>query len=77
MRKISISITPELDSALTIAALKMKQSKSRLVETILRESSVLRGCIELVRSEPDVTVYAVPHKPKARIRWTVKAVASS
>ena len=62
MQKISISITPELHSALIRASLDNGVSVSRIVDNYLKEHNVIRKYIEDIRAEPDVGVFAVNPK---------------
>ncbi|MBI5378198.1 MAG: hypothetical protein HZA82_06195 [Thaumarchaeota archaeon] len=62
MEKISISISPELHSALIRAALDNDTSVSRQIETYLKEHPVIMKYINEIRAEPDTGVYAVNPK---------------
>ncbi|HWH08160.1 MAG TPA: hypothetical protein VNX21_03105 [Candidatus Thermoplasmatota archaeon] len=66
MARITLSISPELDSALAMAAMAQDVPKSRLVETMLREHPVIRGFIEAIRAEPKTTGYAASSRAAAR-----------
>ena len=57
--KISVTITPELHSALTLAALRNKTNVSRQLEFYLRENAEVQKFIRIVRAEPDEGVLAV------------------
>lgn len=57
--KISVTMTPELHSALTLAALDHKITLSRQLEVYLRENKDVQRFIDIVRAEPDVGVLAV------------------
>lgn len=57
--KISVTITPELHSALTLAAVEHKITLSRQLEVYLRENKDVQKFIDIVRAEPDVGVLAV------------------
>lgn len=57
--KFSVSLTPELYSALTRASLRARTNLSREIETCLREHPVIQKCLVEVRKEPDVGVHAV------------------
>ena len=59
MIKTTVSLTPELYSALTRSALDRGTSVSREVETHLRESAFLQKYISVVRAEPDVGPHPV------------------
>ena len=59
MIKFSVSMTPELYSALTNAALDHHTSVSREIETFLRENATVQKYIAEVRAEPDTGVLAV------------------
>jgi len=52
VRKLSISIGDELDAALMLATVERHESKSKVVDTLLREHAVIQRYIELVRAEP-------------------------
>jgi hypothetical protein len=68
MTKITISISPELDSALNHAVLANDAPKSHLVETYLREHPVIRRYIDMIRAEPKTTVYAAPGRSKKDLK---------
>ncbi len=59
MIKTTVSMTPELYSALTRAALDSGTSISREVETHLRENTFIQNYIREVRAEPDVGAHLV------------------
>jgi len=63
MIKTTVSMTPELYSALTRAALDSGTSVSREVETHLRESTYIQKYIQEVRAEPAEGAHLV--NPKA------------
>lgn len=65
MNRVTVTLSPELDSAITQAALHAGTSKSHLVETFLREHKVVQKFIEDVRAEPDVPVMAAGRRRKA------------
>lgn len=79
MTKVTISITPELDGALDVAAVDRGMNKSRLVETLLREHKALQPFIEEVRSESSFNAYAASRRASARkaARRSVKAASAS
>jgi len=52
VRKISISISEELDAALTLATIKRHESKSQAVEILLRENPTMGRFVDIVRAEP-------------------------
>lgn len=52
VRKISISISEELDAALTLATIKRRESKSQAVEILLRENPTIGRFVDIVRAEP-------------------------
>ncbi len=52
VRKLSVSIGDELDAALMLAAIERHESKSKVIDTLLREHTVIQKYIELVRMEP-------------------------
>jgi hypothetical protein len=62
MIKTTVSLTPELYSALTRAALDRGTSVSREVETHLRENTYIQKYILEVRAEPAEGAHLV--KPK-------------
>lgn len=62
MRKISISLTDELDDALESVAIIQGTNKSRIIENCLREHKVVHQHIEIVRAEPKTGVFAVSRK---------------
>lgn len=68
MNRMTVTISPELDSALTQAALRSGTSKSHLVEMFLREHKVVQKFIEDVRAEPDGPVLASGRRSTARSR---------
>lgn len=53
MIKTTVSMTPELYSALTRAALDSGTNVSREIETHLRENTHIQKYIKEVRAEPD------------------------
>ena len=59
MKKISISLTEELDDALESIALSQGTNKSRIMENYLREHKVVQHYIDIVRSEPETGVLAL------------------
>ena len=62
MSKVTISITPELDAALDVAAMDRGLNKSRLVETFLREHATMVPIIREVRAEAPCSAYAASRK---------------
>lgn len=60
--KISISISPELHTALSLAALQNHLTVSRQLEFYLREHTDLQKFIKIVRAEPDVGILAVSRR---------------
>jgi hypothetical protein len=62
MIKTTVSMTPELYSALTRAALDDGTNLSREIETHLRENPHIQKYIEEVRAEPDMGVHIVNPK---------------
>lgn len=62
MRKISISLTDELDDALESVAIAQGINKSRVIDNYLREHAVVRHFLDMVRSEPETGVYAVSRR---------------
>lgn len=75
MRQLSITIMEELDTALHLAAIERGVSKSRIIETFLREHSEVKRRIDTVRAEPDVAVFAVG--PSLRKRLVTRAASTS
>lgn len=65
MRKITVSLSDELDDALDSAAIAQGVSKSRLMDIYLHEHPVVRRYIEVIRAEPEVGVFAVSNKRRA------------
>lgn len=77
MSKVTISISPELDAALDVAAVESGVNKSRLVETFLRENKAMTPFIEEVRAESRITAYAASAKISSARRGRRMATASS
>ena len=76
--KTAISMTPELYSALTRAALAKDDSISRRIEIYLRENPSVQKYLHEVESEPQVGVHLVrPKKLGARKAGVGKPSASS
>jgi hypothetical protein len=72
MIKTTVSMTPELYTALTRSALNSGTSVSREIETHLRESTFLQKYIKEVRAEPDVGAYLVnPRTLRAKSKSAV------
>jgi hypothetical protein len=59
MIKTTVSMTPELYSALTRAALDSGTNVSREIETHLRENAHIQKYIQEVRAEPDEGAHLV------------------
>ena len=59
MMKFSVSMTPELHSALTNAALDHHTNISREIETFLRENATVQKYIAEIRAEPNDGALAV------------------
>jgi len=59
MIKTTVSLTPELYSALTRAALDSGSNVSREIKTHLRENTHIQKNIEEVRAEPDEGAHLV------------------
>lgn len=57
VRKITISITDELEGAIGIAAVSQNMSKSRTIETLLREHPTIAKYVEIVRAEEKYGMY--------------------
>lgn len=68
LRKISLSISPELDDALETIAIAESTSKSRVVEKYLREHKVVQHYIDIIRSEPETGVLAVSRRVISELR---------
>jgi len=64
MRKITISIMDELDDALESISLAKSASKSRIIDTLLYEHPLVKRYVDIIRSEPDVGLFAVPTKER-------------
>ena len=62
MRKISISMTGELDDALESIAFAQALNKSRVIEHYLREHKVVQHYIDIARAEPSTGVFTVSRK---------------
>jgi hypothetical protein len=62
MKKISISLTPELHSAIIRASLDNDVPVSRIIGEYLKEHSMIKKYIEEIRAEPDFGVFAVNPK---------------
>ncbi len=78
MIKTTISMTPELYSALTRAALDSGTNVSREIETHLRETAYIQKYILEVRAEPDVGVHLVnPKTLRARSRGAEATASAS
>ena len=77
MIKTTVSMTPELYTALTRSALNSGTSVSREIETHLRESTFLQKYIKEVREEPGVGAHLVnPRTLRAKSKSAV-ATASA
>lgn len=68
MRKISISLTDELDDALESIAIAQGVNKSRVIDNYLREHKVVQHYLDIVRSEPETGVYAVSRRAIGRLK---------
>ncbi len=79
MIKISVSITPELHSALTLSALDRHTNLSREIETFLRENATVEKYISRVRDEPDIGAFATNPEVRriSRARGLEAAASSS
>jgi hypothetical protein len=75
MRKISISLTDELDDALESMAIAQGVNKSRVIDNYLRENKVVQHYLDVVRSEPHTGVYAVSRKVIGKMREKAKVTA--
>lgn len=74
MKKISISLTPELHSAIIRAAMDNDVKVSRIISDYLKEHPMIKKYIEEIRAEPDSGVLAV--NPK-QLRHKSKLIVSS
>ena len=70
--KIAISMTPELHSALTRAALEKDDSISRRIEIYLRENPSVQRYLREVEAEPQVGVHLAHGKNPAPARGGTK-----
>jgi hypothetical protein len=77
MIKTTISMTPELHSALTRAALDSGTNISREIETHLRESTYIQKYIKEVRAEPAEGAHLVNPKRLHSKTKVAEAAASS
>lgn len=68
MTRVTVTLSPELDSALTQAALRSGTSKSHLVETLLREHKLVQKHIDDVRAEPDGPELTAGRRSRVRSR---------
>jgi hypothetical protein len=66
--KTAISMTPELYSALTRAALAKDDSISRRIEIYLRENPSVQRYLREVEAEPEVGVHLTHGKNAAAVR---------
>jgi metal-responsive CopG/Arc/MetJ family transcriptional regulator len=62
MRKISISLTDELDDALESVSIAQGTNKSRIIENYLREHKVISHYVDIIRSEPNTGAFTVSRK---------------
>ena len=62
MKKISISMTPELYSAIVRAAMDNDVKVSRIISDYLKENPMIKKYVVEIRAEPDVGVFAVNPK---------------
>jgi hypothetical protein len=62
MKKISISLTPELHSAIIRAAMDSDVKVSRIISDYLKEHPMIKKYVDEIRAEPDVGVLAVNPK---------------
>lgn len=76
MIKVSVSMTPELHSALTRSALDHHTNLSREIETYLRENPTVQKYIIEVRSEPDTGVFAVS-RTKSKVTEQQQGISAS
>ncbi len=71
--RITISITPELNSALTRAALDKNTNVSRQVEIYLRENPSIISYIKEIESESEGSVLAVGLKKNQDTKLTTRS----
>lgn len=64
-QKISISITKELSNVIDGLMIEKEMSRSRVVETLLRENALVRKNIALGAAEP--RVFVAPRNKKIKI----------
>jgi hypothetical protein len=57
--KRSISFTRELDSAIEGIMIEKEMSRSRVIETLLRESAQIQRMMDIMASEPHTGVFAI------------------
>jgi hypothetical protein len=70
--KIAISLTPELHSALTRAALEKDDSISRRIEIYLRENPSVQRYLREVEAEPRVGAHVAHSSKTAAMRTRTK-----
>ncbi len=77
MIKTTVSMTPELYSALTRAALDSGTNVSREIETHLRENDYIQKYIKEVRAEPNEGAHLVnPRMLRAKSKVAEATVSS-
>ncbi|HVM45028.1 MAG TPA: hypothetical protein VM582_03745 [Candidatus Thermoplasmatota archaeon] len=57
--RVTLSLTPAVDSAIAILAMKEGISKSRFVDNLLRKNAQVKTVIAGFGQEPDTTGFAV------------------
>ena len=74
--RTSISMSLELDQALLALRISARQSKSKLIETLLRENPTVQRTIESIRLELKINPVVVPGpEGMARFREAVSEAA--
>jgi hypothetical protein len=68
MQRITITVTPEVDSALGILAMQAGMSKSRMVDTLLRQHARVGAMLSSFEAEPDSTAFAVSRDSASKKR---------
>jgi hypothetical protein len=59
---MSVSISGELDEALTCICIALGLSKSRVIENLLREHAIIQKEIRIIREEPKTGILAASRK---------------
>ena len=61
-RKISVSVSDELDDAIESVAISHRSNKSKVLEMFMREHPIIRKEIEIMRAEPKAGLLVVNPK---------------